>query len=52
MKIIRSVVAPEYQEEVKEMVKKIIPEYIPITKISAGTKELRPEDILWSVELA
>lgn len=51
MKIIRSEVKPEFQEKVIRMLKERIPAELPIVKISLAGKELRTEDILWSINL-
>lgn len=51
MKLIRSEVKDQFQEEVKEMLKRIIPEKLEIIKISAAGKEIRQEDTLWSINL-
>lgn len=51
MKLIRSQVKEEYQDKAKNMLRRIIPDQLPIIKISASGKEIRQEDILWTIDL-
>lgn len=51
MKLVRSSVKTEYQQDVKEMLKEIIPSELRIAKISAATGEIRREEVFWTIEL-
>ena len=51
MRIIRSHIKKEYLEKVCRMVDGSLPDNIKIVSIALAGKELRQEDILWSVRL-